>query len=653
MGRLIFTFTALLAVGVSHAERLYFLTEKGLSSVLTSGDEREDYNEWSGASAHCSHDARGLGIDEIEGWASVTCGNEFFKANFAEDPNAPFELIDFGPQVKDSQGFYGTAINTDTHTAYVASYESSSTFNGWKVRGNYLRGCTTVTSETYCVEKGPCYWINDKCLVKDKYTYKSLKTAAGPVGGGLYADEDNVVWLSYNLPTGTGTEGGGYVGAKKDSKEVYYPHVHDTFPEGNYGNQDIGYPQMINDALYVCSQTEDSTDLYKFDATHDPELVIPDLPKFRGTYIGADRPIRQPSFAVIDADRILQVNSAGIDEYSLSTHLFQTVISERNIGPLFYRLLPKKKTLVPGDTPSPTEAPPTPAPPTTAAPTRKPGTIFFDTAVPTDAPPTNLPAGKTLAPPVFPGIPLPPGETLAPGATLVPGTAQPGAAAGGVTTDPVQGTEEEEKKDDGVGIEVVLIIVGAALLCMSLGLLAGFVLCKKKPPPQTPAPLVEAVAPAPVLYEAKEAGLPESPTSVPPSPHWLPLSDRNFSDCPSLIQTCELSVIAQMRSPAGDVRHQSESFAEITSAGAGRGSLQSSSMQSGSYAPPRRRSATHAQHFGELSPTTSHHSVPLVPRANSPPSLFTPKERFNSVHDKAKHHTHHNRHTISTATLSV
>ena len=628
------------------AERLYFLTSTGLSSVLTSGEEREDYNQWSGASAHCSHDSRGLGIDEIEGWASVTCGNEFFKANFAEDPTAPFELIDFGPQVKDSQGFYGTAINTKTHTAYVASYESSSTFNGWKVRGNYLRGCTTVTSETYCVEKGPCYWINDKCLIKDKYTYLSLKTAAGPVGGGLYADEDNVVWISYNVPTGTGKEGGGYVSAKKDSKEVYYPHVHDTFPETNYGSQDVGYPQLINDALYVCSQTDSATELYKFDATHDPEIVLGDMPQFLGTYTGKDRPIRQPSFAVIDTERILQVNTAGIDEYSLTTHMFQTVISERNIGPLFYRLLPKKdkkETLAPGTTAAPTEVPATPRPVVVVMPTKVPAV----TEAPAGAP------GDTEAPAGTPGETLAPGTTLAPGETLTPASPSPGAS-------PVQdaASKDDSNDDNSVGIEVLLIVIAAALLCCSFGLVAGFLLCKKsrKTPLPTETNVVQQQQKQ-VLYESSALEVspplpaPESPSSVPPSPHWLPVSDRNFSECPSLIQSCELSLVG-MRAPAGDVRHH-DNVAELVTAGRGGGGGRSS--PGGLHAPPssRRRSVTHTHAGGELSPTTSGpHSFPLA-RPTSPTTLYTPKERFNSVNDRARHSISRGTQPTATATLSV
>ena len=623
----------LAALSCVEAERLYFLTKVGLSSILTTGDGREDYNQWSGASAHCADDARGLGIDEIEGWASVTCGTEFFKANFAETPNAPFEMIDFGIQVKDSKGFYGTAINTETHTAYVASYESSTTFNGWKVRGNYLRGCTTVTSQEYCEKKGPCYWTNDKCLVKDKYTKMSFATAAGPVGGGLYADEANDIWLSYDVPTGATSEGGGYVKAKTDSGTQSYPHVHDTFPEENYGKQEIGYPQMINDALYVCSQTADATQLFKFDATHDPELIIEDLPQFRGTYIGDQRPIRQPSFAVIDTERVLQVNTAGIDEYNVNTKLFQTVVSERGIGPLFYRLLPKRETVEPGLTATPTAPPPTPQPaiPETSAPagkTKSPLTVVMPTLTP----------GETKVPtPPTPGV-VP---TLVPGETMAPATFSPNGAA--VPPTPVQSASSDDNSSGLTTTEVILIVAGAALLCMSFGLLVGFLVCKRPPPP---VPLVEEHKPTPLpLYEAKEVPQfrPESPNSNPPeSPHWLPISDRNFSDCPTLIQSCELTVVANMRAPAGEVR---ESFAEsMSGASAGRG--HSPNPQH------RRRSVTHTQHaFSPLTASPhsslSHHSVPQIPA--SPSALFTPKERFNSVHDKthAMKHTHRVQTTLS------
>ena len=653
--RLAFAVCTSALVAAVEAERLYFLTSTGLSSVTTAGEEREDYNQWSGASAHCSHDSRGLGIDEIEGWASVTCGNEFFKANFAEDPTAPFELIDFGPQVKDSQGFYGTAINTKTHTAYVASYESSATFNGWKVRGNYLRGCTTVTSETYCVEKGPCYWINDKCLIKDKYTYLSLKTAAGPVGGGLYADEDNVVWISYNVPTGTGKEGGGYVSAKKDSKEVFYPHVHDTFPETSYGDQDVGYPQLINDALYVCSQTDTATELYKFDATHDPELILGDMPQFLGTYTGKDRPIRQPSFAVVDSERILQVNTAGIDEYSLTTHMFQTVISERNIGPLFYRLLPekdKKETLAPGTTAAPTDVPATPRPVTVVMPTKVPAVTEAPGGAPGD---TEAPAGTpgvTSAPAGTPGVTLAPSTTLAPGETLTPASPSPGAA-------PVQdaASKDDSNDDNSVGIEVLLIVIAAALLFLSFGLVAGFLLCKKnhKAPLPTETNVIQQQQQQ-VLYEpsAREESpplpAPESPSSVPPSPHWLPVSDRAFSESPTLIQSCELSLVG-MRVPAGEARQYDT--AELVAAGRGGGGGRSS--PGGLQAPPssRRRSVTHTHAGGELSPTTSGpHSFPLA-RPTSPTTLYTPKERFNSVNDKARHSISRGTQPTATATLSV
>ena len=670
-------FLLLVLAGCAQSERLYYLSDVGLHSVLTSGDKEIVHAEWDADTDSCRTESRGLGVDEIEQWATVTCGttdfSRMFKVDFSRlDGNKWVEIVF---DLVDKPLFYGTAINTATHTAYVASFETSGSVLGWVVRGQYLRGCDTITSQPSCLEKGPCFWYDGKCAIKRTYTLMKLP-AHEPIGGGLYADEQNNMWLSYE--TDEGGEGGGYVKSKDPTTGdiVNYPHVHDTFPAANYGKQEIGYPCIVGGYLYAQSlQTGKGVELYRFDSSHDPELVHASMRTFRGWNINPDGKIRQPSFAMITETRLLHVESNSIVEQECDTFpctsSTKSIASHSNMGPIFYRKLPVK-----------TDAPDTQAPtpvPETYPPTDKPFSVILRTSVPRTFAP--LPPGETHAP-------LPPGETRAPAApledTLVPGTTSspvkpppgetlaPGSTPGATTAPGLGGatTPQDDSSDgsDDMLLMWILLAVTAAL-CLLMGIVGGLY-CHKK----NKAALAAANAYIPPT--TNEERILESTHTAPSSPEIMPKElasfegfvgapiggERNFSSNTdsSLIQAMDLTVV-NCRLPAGDVRDARE--------GSGRGrpgtptyhnnrrrsvAMGSRSMNSGNYSSLSLHNTlsalpsdspgsptAHSPHYSGpafapigLSPTTSYqsHHYPGTPTSHS---LQRPRERLRSVADRA------------------
>ena len=600
------------------AERLYFLARDGLHSVLTSGAGDVHHATWEGADASCALNARGFGVDELDGWATVSCERRFFKIKYmTSEPNPRWTEVKFdNRKIFD---FYGTAINTKTHVAYVAAFETG----GWRVKGHLLKGCETLKEEAACKEYSMCKYNKFKGCVYGEYQddiYVS-EQALDPFGGGLFADEDNTIWFSF-----THDVKGGLVVGKPGGSKVTYPRVADTFPAitGAAVTQEIGYPMMINQSLYLLSvEDQPELKLYRYRATTQPEVIHSALPRARGGGLNVKAAVRQPSFAMVDQSRLLYVRADGnaimqATSVPCTTEAcfasVTTVIEKDGIGPLFYRLLPKETTDAPTDLPA-TDVPTTDAPPG---------------ATPEPA------AGTTTPEPGTPPTPAPPGATPAPGTP--PATASP--AGGNVTA----AAPPPDKRGLDIG-ELILILGLCSVACCLCGVTGGYLYFRRKKRRKTERMKSPESNPTEPMLEltARTDKTPPSPLTIPGStPLHYHASHLTFpSD--SLIHNADLHDLHNTRRiPTCEVRgtdpynHSGSPMTDAGSTSGGGTPLRTPSGAAAAGVHPKRRglAVTYDLTATGHSQRDSHPTTPTAYQADVFPRLGQPKERFRSVTER-------------------
>ena len=524
------------------SERVYFLSGEGLHSVTTSGDDEQHLAPWGASAGTCATAASGLSVDEVTGWATVSCGQKFFKIHYDKPSlgSDPWVLLTFG-SARVIRDYYGTAIDTDTHTAYVAAFDQA----GWRVKGVYLSGCASITDTAECAEHNPCSWSDPRDACVDKTGYAQLEVSSlSDVGGGLFADERNKIWFAYfEQAAASGKQGGFVVSNQKNSDDdpaavVSYPHVHDTFKADQPGvpAMEMGYPQKTNGSLFVLQQTADATALLRFDGAPMPTVVYDSMPPFKGSRTGSSSTIRQPSFAMLSENSLIHSTEDGIVlleglcDGCTAPPVSTPLVSRQNVGPIFYRMLPK----TPPDTPTPdTPEPDTPLPEGGDTPAPE-----ATTAAPTGTTPT--PAGES------PDTAVP---TPAPdGAGTGRGTQTPGGSS---TEAPSETSGAAPSKEGGGGVSVlalVLLIVGSMVLCLCVGLSAGAWYkgrFKKQAQQRAQVPTDDEM----LLREAAAAERPATPPSA--TAAYVAAGDRQTSL--SMIQTVDLPTKTRM--PAVDL-HQ-------------------------------------------------------------------------------------------------
>ena len=338
----------LLLLPLCCAERVYFLTGVGLHSVLPDGSGVANHAAWGLASDACGTMARGLSVDETTGWAVVTCGPGLYKANLFRASE------DFTAAAVNAAGapLYSVAVDTQSNTAYFSSFEGN-TAPAWYIRGHYLPGCASLSEMDTCLAVATCRWRSSLCEDNTQYTLLTVNDVSEAIGGGLYADGANTIWMSY-----ISTEGGKVVSRAASGGVKKYPGVETIFPAGE---KEIGFP-IVENVLYVLDQGAGATMLRGYSAGGEATLLHSAVPPFKGNVLHPDSPVRQPSIAVIETNKVFYVAGDSILQQQLPCTdaapcpAPELVLTRPGMGPIFYREAPKVTDVpLPKETAAPVE----------------------------------------------------------------------------------------------------------------------------------------------------------------------------------------------------------------------------------------------------------------------------------------------------------
>ena len=451
------------------AERIFYLNEQGMHSIASVAaaaagtcNDQQTHATWKTASSACAIRTNGFAVDEVAGYAVVTCGKSVFKVRYSE-PDAEFEevlLRDGAQEIKGLEGFYGVAIDTKTHVAYVAAYVASSG-TGWRVFGHYLPGCATLTkSAKQCEAYRSCIWISATCrdAAASRLRAHLSAPASDPTGGGLFADATNTIWLSFlNEDSAAVPKGAAVVtpGRVNDQLVGFPTNLSGQFPAPpkSGATAEFSYPVIAGGRLFlegVESASPTTATLFSFDnaTTATAVAVRGALPAFRGVAFNAKDGRPQPSFAMLSALDVVYTDASRLMRLTCAAHpctggsaVTLACETASPLGAVFYRELPPADAV----TPTPPSAAPTPVP-----------AVVNATEVPDDG------MGGVNATDA-------PDATDAPGDT--PGGAGNGTAAPGNGTTPLPLPAAAPEKKSKFSGALLGIVMG---LCVCIGLLAGF-----------------------------------------------------------------------------------------------------------------------------------------------------------------------------------
>ena len=386
--------------------KVFFSTPVGVW-MAASGEDPVQLTSFDTDAEICGTKAVGLDVDTTTGWVVISCGTDVFTATVLLNNLTPARLpvmqaVDL--QIRSRVNMYhGVAIDTNLQIAYVASFEVT-TVPLWSIRAISFKGCEEFgTDADACEATRTCRvsLTSGVCIKDGSYSLFQVQ-AADAVSGGLWSDDNNVIWLSHIDQNNIGT-------VTNQALETV-PGVSTHFTEG-YETLELGYPFVVGKFLYILGMDDAKSELLRFPLSGSAKalVVLSNLPTQKGSVVGQDSAIRQPSFGLhtVDTNGVRSLTQlayvSGDAVVSSKCSSFTCISSTKDlalstsIGPIVYR--DPRPT---GETDAPPTAQPTSITPSTDTPI-EPNVTDSSSSSPSesDAPtmePTDAPPGSTIAP---------------------------------------------------------------------------------------------------------------------------------------------------------------------------------------------------------------------------------------------------------------